>query len=66
MFDGILPGQRAMKAVRLNIIKNPNAPIELYNLANDIGEEKNVASQYPNIVAKMAAILKKEHVEPTE
>ncbi|MFT5493025.1 MAG: arylsulfatase A-like enzyme [Limisphaerales bacterium] len=57
---------RDWKAVRLNIIKNPNAPIELYNLNDDIGEENNVADQHPDIVARMAAILKKEHVDPAE
>ncbi|MFC4995346.1 arylsulfatase [Rubritalea tangerina] len=38
-----------------------NAPIELYNLSNDLAESKNIASQHPEIVAEMATIMKKEH-----
>jgi arylsulfatase A-like enzyme len=51
------------KAVRLNVLKNPNGPVELYDLSEDIGEENNVADQHPDIVADMVAIMKKEHVE---
>jgi len=54
------------KAVRLNVIKNPNAPIELYDLSGDIGETKNIAQRHPDIVEAMAAIMKQEHVDPEE
>jgi arylsulfatase len=54
------------KGVRQNLTKNPNAPIELYNLANDISEQKNIAGQYPEIVSKMQEIMKKEHVPSVE
>ena len=53
------------KAVRLNVGKRPNGPLELYNLANDIGEKNDVASQHPDIVKRMAAIMKSEHT-PSE
>ncbi|MBR3883406.1 MAG: arylsulfatase [Bacteroidaceae bacterium] len=33
----------------------------LYDLANDLHEDKNIASQYPEIVDKMKTILKREH-----
>jgi len=46
------------KAVRLNVAKDPNAPIELYNLKDDLGEERNVADQHPEIVEKMAEIMR--------
>ena len=46
------------KAVRLNVYKNPDAPVELYNLKDDIGEKHNVAAQYPKIVAKIEKYLK--------
>ena len=46
------------KAVKYNVFKKPNAPIELYNLSNDIGEKKNVAAQNPQIVKKMEGLLK--------
>ncbi len=49
------------KALRLNMANNPNAPIELYNLAEDEGEQHNVAQNNPGIVQQMADILNKEH-----
>lgn len=52
------------KAVRLNVQKDPDAPIELYHLSNDPGEERDVASKHPDIVREMAAIMKAEHVDP--
>jgi len=47
------------KAVR----QSPDGKIELYNLAADLGETKNVAAEQPAIVAKMAALMKAAHVE---
>ena len=49
------------KAVRMNMSKNPDSPIELYNLDNDAGEKKNVAVQNPKIVDEMEKIMIKEH-----
>ncbi len=46
------------KAVRLNVGQHPAGPVELYDLSTDIGETKNVAAQYPEIVGKMAKIMK--------
>jgi len=54
------------KAVRLNIIKNPNSPIELYDLSGDIGETNNIAQRHKDIVEQMAAIMKREHVDAVE
>ena len=45
------------KAVRYDVLENPDAPLELYNLAEDIGEENNVAAQNPEVVAEMNTIL---------
>ena len=42
------------KGVRLNVAKNPDGPIELYNLKDDIAEQKNIADQHPETVAKIA------------
>jgi len=41
------------KAVRLGVKKNPNAPIELYNLSIDPNEQNNVAKQNPKIVKQI-------------
>lgn len=47
------------KAVRLNIQKpEQDQSIQLYNLKDDLGETKNLADEYPEIVAKMAGIMK--------
>jgi len=46
------------KGVRLNVEKNPDGPIELYNLKEDIDEKHNVADQHPEIVAKIANYMK--------
>jgi arylsulfatase A-like enzyme len=35
-----------------------NAPLELYDLSNDIAESKNLAAQHPDIVAKIEAYLR--------
>lgn len=50
------------KAVRLNVNKNPDAPIELYDLDDDIGEENNVADQHPEITGEMHRIIDEAHV----
>ena len=51
------------KGVRQNVKKDKNSPIELYNLANDPKEEKNIAGDYPAIVEKISVIMQREHVE---
>jgi arylsulfatase A-like enzyme len=45
------------KGVRLKVKENREGPIELYNLADDIGETKNVAAAHPEIVKKMSQIM---------
>ncbi len=46
------------KGIRQNVQKNPNGPVELYYLKNDIGEQNNVAKQHPQIVAKIEDIMR--------
>jgi len=46
------------KGIRQNVAKNPNGPVELYYLKNDIGEQNNVANQHRNIVARIEDIMK--------
>ena len=53
------------KAVRLKVGKNPNGPLELYDLDSDISEKNNLASQHPDIVHRMAKIMIQEHT-PSE
>lgn len=51
------------KAVRLDVIKNPARPIELYNLAEDIGETHDVAAEHPEIVAQLAEVMRTAHTD---
>lgn len=45
------------KALRKGIRTDPDAPIELYDLGNDFIENKDVATEHPEIVAKMKEIM---------
>jgi arylsulfatase A-like enzyme len=49
------------KGIRLNVRKNKDAPIELYDLSKDIGEEKNLADKHPDLVRKMAQAMTDSH-----
>ncbi|MBI1311953.1 sulfatase-like hydrolase/transferase [bacterium] len=51
------------KGVRTNLKKNPDAPLELYDLETDIGETTNIAGTNPDVMRKLNAALKAEHVE---
>jgi arylsulfatase A len=50
------------KAVRLNVRQDRNAPIELYNLEEDIAEQQDLAGQHPGIVEKIDQIMRQAHV----
>lgn len=47
------------KAVR----SAPGNPLELYDLKSDSGEAKNIASAYPELVAKAEQIMRSAHVD---
>lgn len=38
--------------------------VSLYNLANDLHEDHDVAAQHPDIVTRLKALLKAQHVKP--
>ena len=53
------------KVVRQNIKNDKKKPtLELYNLADDPAESKNLVNEHPEIVQKAAAIFKNEHENP--
>lgn len=59
-------GQQAVrmgkwKGVRKNIFDG-NLDIELYDLENDLAENNDLATQYPEIVKKIEEIMKQEHI----
>ncbi len=49
------------KAVQLNVGRNPNSPIAIYNLADDLAEENNLAASKPDLVERAKAIFKEAH-----
>jgi len=49
------------KAVRQRLLRRPNSPIELYNLAEDIGESKDVAAEHPDVVKEARRIIAEQH-----
>ena len=49
------------KGVRLNINNNSNAPIEIYNLKNDIAETTNLAATQSKLVEEFKLVLNREH-----
>ena len=59
-------GQQAVrmgdwKGVRQNCHRDIKGPVDLYDLSKDIGEQKNVAAQHPDVVQKIEQIMKEEH-----
>jgi hypothetical protein len=43
-------------------VKNrPNAPFELYNLATDEAEERNVVAEHPEVMQKIESICREAH-----
>lgn len=49
------------KAIQLNIAKNPDSPIAIYNLSKDLQEENDVSADHPELVKKAKAIFAEAH-----
>jgi arylsulfatase len=52
------------KGIKQNLRKNPDAPLELYDLENDISEKKNVAKKYPKVAASIEKIMLEARSRP--
>jgi arylsulfatase A-like enzyme len=46
------------KGVRTNILKDPRAAIELYDLARDRNETRNVAAEHPEVVRRIEMVMR--------
>jgi arylsulfatase A len=51
------------KGVRLNVHKNSNGMIELYNLALDPGETTDMAENHPEVVKHITTLMKEAHTD---
>ncbi len=47
------------KGVRYNVLKQPDAPMKLFDVSVDPGEQTNVADAHPETVERILAIMKK-------
>jgi arylsulfatase A-like enzyme len=54
------------KAVKLDVLENPDSKIQLYNLANDLQEEKNIADQHPEIIKEIRMLFEQGRIESRE
>jgi arylsulfatase A len=54
------------KAVREKVKQNRDTTPELYDLATDVGETKNVAAEHPDLAAKAAALMKAARTPSSE
>jgi arylsulfatase A-like enzyme len=54
------------KAVKLGVLENPDSEIQLFNLANDLQEEKNIADQHPEIIKEMQILFDQGRIESKE
>jgi arylsulfatase A len=51
------------KAIKENVMKDPNNPLALYDIVADSKERNNLAAKYPDIVKKIQQIMTAEHIE---
>jgi len=51
------------KGVRNGVGANPDGPIELYDLRRDLGEKTNIAGKHPDVVKKIAELMKRAHTD---
>ena len=65
-----LGGQQALrtgdwKALRTQMLKNPDGPLKLYNLKDDVGETSDVAADHPEVVKRIEKLMAEAYI-PTD
>ncbi len=53
------------KGVKRGLKKNPEAALELYDLQSDIGEQRNVAGEHPDVAGRIEAIMLEARTPPS-
>lgn len=51
------------KAVRQNLNKSKTIKTQLYNIAEDIGEQNDVAADHPDVLQKLERMMAEQHVK---
>lgn len=49
------------KGIRLQVMDNSEAKIELFDLASDFHEDHDIADEHPEIVSQIAEIMRSAH-----
>ena len=52
------------KGIKRDLLKKPDAPLELYDLENDVSEKNNIAKEYPKVVARIEKIMLEARSRP--
>jgi arylsulfatase A len=51
------------KAIRYGLLENPDAPIQLYDLSSDPGEQNDISDQYPEVIEEMKGLFQEARTE---
>jgi len=52
------------KGIKRDLRKKPDAPLELYDLENDVSEKNNLAEEYPKVAARIEKIMLEARSRP--
>ena len=52
------------KGVKQKLGKNPDAPLELYDLESDIGEKRDISKEHPDVAANINRIMLNARDQP--
>ncbi len=53
------------KGIKRNLRKDPEAPLELYDLENDLSEQDNIADDFPEVRSEIEKIMVEARTRPT-